>query len=117
MAKRPKCETSKSLLSASLPLIEAPMYIQFETKKGRYPSNNSTHSNGPKSCEVNQHLTPSKSIRSFNPAMIAKKRQRQPIKPPIHLTEHRCQPWYQSTNRPRILRMQDQYFNQDQEPL
>ena len=103
MAKRPKCETSKSSLSASLPLIEAPMYIQFETKKGRYPSNNSTHSNGPKSCEVNQHLTTSKSIRSSNPAMIAKNYtspfyKRQPIKPPIHLTKHRHQLWDRSTN-------------------
>ena len=98
------------------------MYIQFETKKGRYPSNNSIHSNGPKSCEVNPHHTTSKSIRSSNPAMIAKNYtspfyKRQPINPPIHLTIHHHQLWDRSTNRPRIPRMQDQHFNQDQEPL
>ena len=121
VAKRPKCETSKSLPSASLPLIEAPMYIQFETKKGRYPSNNSTHSNGPKSCEAIQLLTTSKSIRSSNPAMIAKNYKspfykRQPIKPPIHSTKYCHQLWDRSTNPPRIPRMQDQHFKQDQEP-
>ena len=95
---------------------------QSRQNKGRYPRNNRTQSNGLKSCKVNQHFTPSEGPRPSNPATIAKTYgspfyKRHPIKPPIHLTKHRHQFWDQSTNRPRIPRMQDQCFNQKQEPL